>query len=97
MSILHVIEGEQAMEGPGIFLNTEDRSQFAVRPLRSLDGQEVLPFTWATEFPPLGDFVIRFSAYWRARRHEEIWVGGEFNPGGTYFARYHPFDQRSGR
>jgi hypothetical protein len=97
MSIVRVIEGEQAMEGPGIFLNTQDRSRFALKPVMDNDGIERVPYSWATDFPPLGDFLLRFPAHWKLNGREECWVGEAYNPGGVYFCQYNPFDQRSGR
>jgi hypothetical protein len=80
---------DQRTEGPGVYLLPHDM-QFGMKPLRSDDGRELVPFTWATEFPPLGEFMLRFPAYWKADRTADVWLGGAYNPVGVYWCRYDP-------
>jgi hypothetical protein len=81
--------GDQRTEGPGVYLLPAER-QFGLKPLRTDDGREAVPFEWATEFPPVGEFVQRFPHYWRAEPRVEVWFGGLHNPVGIYWVRYDP-------
>lgn len=88
--VKHLASMDQRMEGPGVYLLADDRHTFGIKPLRSEGDYEYIPFTWATEFPPLGEFVLRFPGYWKADGVAEFWMGGPFNPSGIYWARYDP-------
>lgn len=75
------------LPGPGVWLGPEPH-MFAIVPLhRPGDGLETIPFAWATDYPPVGEFVLRFPAYWRADRVAEVWVGGRNVEGGVYWCR----------
>ena len=80
---------DQRAEGPGVWLLPQSR-QFGVKPERSDDGRERIPFFWATEWPPLGEFALRFPGYWKADKTGEAWIGGPWNPHGIYWCMYDP-------
>jgi len=89
MNIVHELaSNDQRTEQPGIYVLPG--WQFGVKPRQNRDGQEMIPFEWATEWPPLADFIMRFPQYWKADTLKEQWIGGPFNPIGIYWTRYDP-------
>src|SRR5262249_23852232 len=90
MSPVHELSSlDQRIEGPGVYL-LPAQMQFGLKPERSEGNRERVPFAWATEFPPLGEFIVRFPHYWQADARHEFWLGGEFNPQGIYWCKYDP-------
>jgi hypothetical protein len=81
---------DQRIEQPGIYLLADSPMTFGIKPRCHEDGHELIPFEWATEFPPVAEFVQRFPQHWRANKVSEFWTGGEFNPVGVYWCRYDP-------
>lgn len=79
---------DQRIEGPGVFVLLDGHT-YGIKPERRGE-LECIPFSWATEFPPVGDFVQRFPTYWTTRPYLEVWMGGVYNPGGIYWDRYNP-------
>lgn len=93
--IVRTIRGpDDAIDAPGIYIHVNDGSQFALRPEVDREGFERVPFSWASEFPALEQFISQFSEHWRADPKSECWRGAEWRAMGTYFYRFHPFDQQ---
>ena len=91
MSIVKTLaSNDQRIEQPGVYLLADDRFTFGIKPRCHQDGHELIPFEWATEFPPVGEFIARFPKHWRANKVSEFWTGGLFNASGIYWARYDP-------
>lgn len=71
---------------PGVHYDSGHSHTFGIVPAE-LDGKEAIPFSWASDFPPVGDFVLRFDQYWKADPHREVWVGEEYRRGGIFWCR----------
>lgn len=82
-------QADQRPLGPGVWLVPDGMMRsYGVKPKQGKDGREFVPFSWATEFPAVGEFMKRFPGHWIADRNAEVWYGGPFNPEGIYWDQY---------
>ena len=87
MSVVRDAPLNKPIPGPGVWLGP-DEFNFCIAPMhRDTDGREYIPFSWASDYQPVGDFVLRFPNYWIADKVAECWVGERSHEGGVYWCR----------
>jgi hypothetical protein len=92
--IVRNLPDDQRTVEPGIYVDAPNRI-WGVKPLCSSSFKcpecgrplEVIPFSWATEHPPLGEFIMRFPSYWKGQALHDVWLGEHYNPLGIYWNR----------
>jgi len=89
MTMVHELGPGRQIEGPGIYVQAAEFT-WGLKPERGGDGHERVPFAWATEWPPLHEFIRHFPQYWTANAKAEFWRGGPFKPNGIYWCKYDP-------